>query len=78
VTTVPGFVLQSDWGREWLPNQAAGLQSLAASRHLYETVLRKFVVSLNNLKVHTAAAVDGLEYDANLERVTGMPLSLPM
>ena len=65
-------LLQSDWGREWLPKQTTGLQSIAASRHLYETVLRKFVLSISNLQVQTAAVVEGLEYNADLMRVTGM------
>lgn len=65
--------MQSNWGKDWRPGTASGLPSLAASRHLYECVLRKFVLGINNLCVEIGALVDGLVYDAQQERVTGMP-----
>ena len=64
--------LQYDWDREWLPGHSSGTRSLAASRHLYETVLRKFVLRISNLKVQTSAAVNGLAYNAEEQRVTGL------
>jgi len=64
--------LQYDWDKEWLPGHSSGTRSLAASRHLYETVLRKFVLRINNLKVQTSAAVNGLAYNAEEQRVTGL------
>ncbi|DBB05481.1 TPA: hypothetical protein ACH3X1_012440 [Trebouxia sp. C0004] len=63
-----------DWDKEWLPGQSCGTRSLAASRHLYETVLRKFVLRVSNLKVQTSAAVNGLAYNAEEQRVTGVHL----
>ena len=64
--------VQSNWGKDWLPGTASGLPSLAASRHLYERVLRKFALGISNLHVQTGAIVDGMLYDAHQERVTGM------
>ncbi|DBA86466.1 TPA: hypothetical protein ACH3X2_005449 [Trebouxia sp. C0005] len=64
----------SNWGKDWRPGTASGLPSLAASRHLYECVLRKFVLGINNLCVEIGALVDGLVYDAQQERVTGLHL----
>ncbi len=72
--------LQYDWDKEWLPGHSSGTRSLAASRHLYETVLRKFVLRISNLKVQTSAAVNGLAYNAEEQRVTGLqnlPESVP-
>lgn len=69
--------MQADWGRERLPGDIDGMenikdfQALAGTRHLYETVLRKFVLDDANVKVESDAAVDGLVYDASQKRVTG-------
>lgn len=67
-------IIVYDWDREWLPGHSSGTRSLAASRHLYETVLRKFVLRISNLKVQTSAAVNGLAYNAEEQRVTGVHL----
>ena len=67
--------MQFDWGREYLPGgkqDNTDFQALAGSRHLYEIVLRKFVLDVVNLKVEGDAAVDGLLLDASQKRVTGM------
>ena len=69
--------LQFDWGRERLPGgkqDNSDFKALAGSRHLYETVLRKFVLDVENLQVESDAAVDGLMFDASQKRVTGMLL----
>ena len=39
---------------------------------MYETVLRKFVLDVANIKVETDAAVNGLLFDDARGRVTGM------
>ena len=72
--------MQSDWGLEMRPgrnsdNSNFKLEALAGSRHLYETVLRKLVLGLANIKIEADAAVAGLQFDALQKRVTGMFLS---
>lgn len=67
----------SDWGREMTPGQkhdSTDFRALAGSRHLYETVLRKFVLDVSNLKVEQDAAVDGLQFDTVKNRITGVHL----
>ena len=68
--------VQSDWGREMTPGQkhdSTDFRALAGSRHLYETVLRKFVLDVSNLKVEQDAAVDGLQFNTVKNRITGVP-----
>ena len=68
--------MQADWGRERLPGggmeNIKDFQALAGTRHLYETVLRKFVLDVDNVNIESDAAVDGLVFDASQKRVTGM------
>ena len=68
--------MQHDWGSDWAPaapHQGLGLlPGLAASRHLYETVLRRFVLGVSNIRLQTSAAVQMLEYDVDKQRVTGV------
>ena len=57
-----------------------GCQVTAVAPDLCETVLRKFVLRISNLKVQTSAAVNGLAYNAEEQRVTGLqnlPKSVP-
>lgn len=67
--------MQADWGQEKLPGgeyDNTDFQALAGSRHLYETVLRKFVLDVANIKVERDAAVNGLLFDDLQKRVTGI------
>ena len=68
--------MQHDWGNDWVPSTPGKglglLPGLAASRHLYETVLRNFVLGVSNIHVQTGAAVNMLEYDTDKQRVTGV------
>ncbi|KAL3145131.1 hypothetical protein ABBQ38_001735 [Trebouxia sp. C0009 RCD-2024] len=67
----------ADWGQEKGPGgqyNNTDFRALAGSRHLYETVLRKFVLDVANVQVETDAAVNGLLFDASRERVTGVHL----
>lgn len=71
-------LLQFNFGRETPPGQPNQLVTVAASRHLYESVLRKRVLSLENVSIETAAAVKGLQYNTAMQQVTGMTLPLTM
>ena len=62
--------MQYDWGKEWAPGTPSQFKCLAASRHLYETVLRTCVAELDNVKVQTGAFVTGIQLDDS-KRVTG-------
>ena len=53
-------------------HDSADFKALAGSRHLYETVLREFVLDVGNVKVEPDAAVDGLRFDTVENRITGM------
>lgn len=65
------WLLQYDWGKERDAGSPSDFKGVAASRHLYETVLRTCIAEVENLEVQTGAYVTGVDYDAIEKRVTG-------
>lgn len=70
-------LLQNNYGRDAVPGPPAEVVTVAASRHLYETTLRKQVLALDNVDIQTSALANGLQYDSESERVSGRASGTP-